>query len=133
MRIPKSHRNLIENPYRISLSSITADGQPFSAPAWCFLDEDGLLVVVSRLEVEFHIQQNQHLSLLAFDPVNPLRNMEIRGQAVILEINEQLDLFANLGSSKSATEDNFSAPIPDVEHQLCFRITPERIRVEGGS
>lgn len=136
MQIPQSHRDLFEGPYRICLSTVTANGQPYSTPAWCALEDDSLLVVVTGSEYETLLQGNSYFSLLAYDPRDPLRNMEIRGQTIKMENDgslEQLDRLTRIYTSKSTAEYFASRKAQDARCPICLRITPERIRVEGSS
>ncbi len=135
MQIPKSHRDLIEGPYYVCLSTVAVDGQTYSAPAWCLLEGGTLLIILAPgAKPESHIQRNTLVSLLVYDPRNPLRNMEIRGYATgLISDCEQLDQLAHLYSSKSAAECFYSQSIQDTRHPTCIRITPERLRVEGSS
>jgi hypothetical protein len=137
IQIPQSHRDLIEGPYNVCLSTVTPDGQPYSAPAWCLLDGEMLLVLVAPgVKTESHIQRNTHISLLVYDPGNPLCNMEIRGHASHLEQDipsEQLERVARLYNGRSAAEHTHARTAQCQWPSCCIRITPERIRVEGSS
>lgn len=135
IQIPLTHRDLIEGPYNVCLSTITLDGQPHSTPAWCLLEGETLLVIIAPgVKSESRIQRNTHVSLLAYDPRNPLRNMEIRGHVTELKIDcpsEQLEQLARLYSGESAAELLGTQTEQSMWPSLCLRITPDRIRVEG--
>lgn len=135
IQIPQTHRDLIEGPYDVCISIIKQDGQPYSTPAWCLLEDETLLVLLAPgLKPESHIQRNTPVSLLAYDPANPLRNIEIRGHVTELESDcpsEQLEQLTRLYSGESAVELLGTQTEQSMWPSLCLRITPDRIRVEG--
>jgi hypothetical protein len=137
IQIPQSHRDLVEGPYNACLSTVSADGRPYSAPAWCLLEgETPLVLFAPGAKPESLVQRNMPVSLLVYDPRNPLRNMEIRGHATYLESDcppEGLDRLTRLYSGRSAAEHTRPQTALHEWPSYCIRIIPERVRVEGGS
>jgi PPOX class probable F420-dependent enzyme len=81
--IPASHRDLVECPRVAALTTITRDGYPQSSVVWC--DYDGECVRVNTMRgfaKERNMRRNPVVTLLCFDPRQPLRYLEIRGRVV---------------------------------------------------
>src|SRR5689334_17207133 len=86
--IPRSHVDLIDGPYWAALTTVMPDGQPQTTPVWCNREGDCVLINTMRgFRKEKNMRANPKVSLLVYDPQNPLRNVEIRGTAV--EMSEE--------------------------------------------
>jgi PPOX class probable F420-dependent enzyme len=135
--IPESHLDLIDGPYVVVLSTLMPDGQPQTTPVWCSHEGDFIFInVMKGFRKEKNMRLNPHVSLLAYDPKNPLRNIEIRGQVVemtetgAIEHNDQLARLY-LGNPHATF---FGDAVP-AELQARFvpirvKIAPTHIRVE---
>ena len=78
--VPASHLDLIECPPVAALSTVTADGYPQTSVVWC--DWDGECVRVNTMRgfaKERNMRRNPRVTLLCYDPGQPLRYLEIRG------------------------------------------------------
>ena len=135
--IPESHRDLIDGPYVVALATVMPDGQPQTTPVWCNRQGDCVLInVMQGFRKEKNMRLNPRVSLLAYDPRNPLRNIEIRGCVVemtedgALEHNDQL---AQLYLGKPDAE-FFGDAVPAELHSqytpLRVKISPAHVRVE---
>ena len=82
-RIPPSHRDLAECPPVAALTTVTADGYPQTSVVWC--DFDGAYVRVNTMR-DFakarNMRRNPLVTLLCYDPRQPLRYLEIRGTVI---------------------------------------------------
>ncbi len=82
-RIPRSHIDLIEGPYWAALTTVMPDGQPQVTPVWCNRDGGYVLINTMRgFRKEKNMRANPHVTLLVYDPLNPSRNLEVRGRVV---------------------------------------------------
>lgn len=137
--IPESHADLIDGAYIVALSTLMPDGQPHTTPVWCNRRDGFIFInVMKGFRKEKNMRRNPRVSLLAFDPKDPLRNIEIRGCVVemteqgAVEHNDQLtQLYTGKANAKF-----FGDAVPA---ELQFKYTPVRvkimpmhIRVEGG-
>jgi PPOX class probable F420-dependent enzyme len=85
--IPESHQDLIDGPYNVVLTTIMPGGQPQVTPVWCNREGEFVLINTMRgFRKEKNMRQNPKVSLLAYDPANPLRHIEIRG--IVVEMTE---------------------------------------------
>jgi PPOX class probable F420-dependent enzyme len=81
--IPESHRDLVECPRVAALTTVMADGYPQTSVVWC--DFDGTFVRVNTMRgfaKERNMRRDPKVTLLCYDPRQPLRYLEIRGTVV---------------------------------------------------
>ena len=136
--IPESHRDLIDGPYNAALTTVMPDGQPQTTPVWC--NREGGFVLINTMKgfrKGKNMRANPKVALLAFDPANPLRHIEIRG--IVVEMVEEgaldhLDQLTRLYLGRP--EAKFFGDSVPTEHQATYKpvrvkIAPSRIRVEG--
>ena len=84
-RIPASHLDLVECPPVAALTTIMPDGYPQTTVVWC--DFDGLYVRVNTMrgfQKERNMRRDPRVTMLAWDPNQPLRSLEVRGQLVAM-------------------------------------------------
>lgn len=136
--IPSSHLDLIDGPYVAVLSTVMPDGTPQTTPVWCNREDEFILInVMKGFRKEKNMRRNPRVSLLAYDPKNPLRHIEICGRVVemteqgAVEHNDQL---ARLYLNKPKA--HFFGDAVPAELQFKYtpvrvKILPTRIRVEG--
>jgi PPOX class probable F420-dependent enzyme len=82
-QVPESHRDLVDAPFA-TLGTIDPDGRPHLSEVW-FLHED------DRFKISLHVtrqktanmRRNPAASLFVLDLQNPLRYVEVRGDAHI--------------------------------------------------
>ncbi|MGZ4212359.1 MAG: PPOX class F420-dependent oxidoreductase [Actinomycetota bacterium] len=82
-RIPASHRDLVECPPIAALTTVTSEGYPQTSVVWC--DFDGECVRVNTMRgfaKERNMRRDPRVTLLCYDPQQPLRYLEIRGSVV---------------------------------------------------
>ena len=86
--IPASHLDLIDGPYTVALSTVMPDGEPQTTPVWCNRKDDCIFInVMKGFRKEKNMRLNPRVSLLVYDPKDPLRNIEIRG--CVAEMTEE--------------------------------------------
>lgn len=81
--IPASHRDLVECPPVAALSTVMPDGTPQTSVVWC--DFDGTHVRVNTMRgflKERNMRRDPKVTLLCYDPRQPLRFLEVRGTVV---------------------------------------------------
>ncbi len=137
-QIPESHRDLIDGPYWAALTTLMPDGQPQTTPVWCNRDGDDVLInTMLGFRKEKNMRANPKVSLVVYDPQNPLHNVEIRGTVVeMTEVGavEHDDTLAQLYLNKADAHffgDAVPAELQSMYHPVKIRIAPSRVRVEG--
>ena len=138
VHIPESHRDLIDGGYCVALTTIMPDGQPQITPVWCNREGDSVLINTMRgFRKEKNMRCNPKVTLLAYDPKHPLRNIEIRG--IIVEMTEygaleHLNHLTQLYMHKSDARffgDCIPAELQATYFPVKVKIAPTHIRVEG--
>lgn len=135
-RIPESHRDLLEGPVNVVLTTVLPSGQPQSTPIWCNLDGDDVLINTMRgFRKEKNMRANPMVSLLAYRLKQPLRNIEVRGQVVEMTGEGALEHLNELNLLYTG-EPNFFGDSIDAElahkfEPVKIRIRPHKVRTEG--
>lgn len=136
-RIPETHRDLFGGGYYVALTTMMPDGQPQTTPVWCNCEGDFVLVNTMRgFQKEKNMRTNPKATLLAFDPKNPSRNIELRGMVVEMTEEgamEHLDQLTQLYMGRpNARFFGDSVPVELLEKHVPVKvkIAPMRIRVE---
>lgn len=137
-RIPQTHIDLLDGPYVAALSTLMPDGQPQVTPVWCNRHGDWVFInVMEGFRKEKNMRLNPRVSLLVYDPQNPLHNIEIRGRVVemteegAVEHNDELArLYLNKPDAKFFG-DAVPAELQARYTPVRIRIMPTHIRVEG--
>jgi PPOX class probable F420-dependent enzyme len=136
--IPDSHRDLLDGDACVALTTIMPDGQPQITPVWCNLDRDYVLINTMRgFRKEKNMRNNPKVTLLAYDPKQPLRHIEIRG--TIVEMTEEgalehLDQLTQLYMHNSDVRffgDCILAELQTRYIPVKVKIAPTHIRAEG--
>jgi len=87
-QIPASHRDLVECPPVVTLTTVMPDGYPQTSVVWC--DFDGECVRVNTMRgfaKERNLRRDPRVTLLCYDPGRALRYLEVRG--TVVEMTEQ--------------------------------------------
>lgn len=81
--IPEKYRDLLEGPIIVSLATILPDDRPQVTPVWCDL-HDGYIRVNTAKGRRKHrdMVERPHVTVMALDPENPFRYVEVRGRVV---------------------------------------------------
>lgn len=136
LTIPTPHQDLIEGPIVVTLVTLMPDGQPQATAVWLLYDGTHFLVVTGCDRQKYrNMRRNPLVTIMALDPKNSGRYVEIRGRVV--EIDEEgatpvLDKMAQLyeGTPKyygyvEPAEDEGKQPLA-----LC-KIRPTKIVTAG--
>jgi PPOX class probable F420-dependent enzyme len=136
--IPESHRDLIEGRFCVALTTVMPDGHPQTTPVWC--NREGGFILINTMQgfrKEKNMRLNPKVTLLAYDPANPLHNIEIRG--VVVEMIEEgavehLNTLTQLYMKKPDAQffgDSVSAELATTYRPVKVTIQPTRVRAEG--
>ncbi|MGE5140743.1 MAG: PPOX class F420-dependent oxidoreductase [Rudaea sp.] len=138
LQVPESHRDLIDKPYNAALTTVMPDGQMQITPVW--FNREGDLFLVNTMKgflKEKNMRANPRVTLLVYDPCNPLRNLEIRGTVAEMTENGALEHLDALTQRYMGKPDArfFGDSVP-AENQSRYTpvrvaISPTRIRAEG--
>ena len=95
IKIPESHRDLLDGAVVVSLVTLMPDGRPQASPVWASYDGEHVLIITSDIQQKMiNVQAQPYVTILAVDPDNAFRYLEIRG--VVDEItNEGVSEYIN--------------------------------------
>jgi PPOX class probable F420-dependent enzyme len=128
--IPPSHRDLVECPPVAVLTTVMPDGYPQTSVVWC--DFDGEYVRINTMRgfaKERNMRRDPRVTLLCYDPRQPLRYLEVRG--TVVEMTEEgaaqhLDALASkhAGRPMRYFGDAIPARFAETEIPVLCRIRP---------
>jgi PPOX class probable F420-dependent enzyme len=82
-RVPDSHRDLLDAPVA-TFATVGADGRPQLSAVWFLADGDSVrLSLNSARQKTKNITARSEATLFILDPANPMRYLELRGDASI--------------------------------------------------
>jgi PPOX class probable F420-dependent enzyme len=136
--LPESHQDLLDGGYCVALTTVMPDGQPQTTPVWCNREGDYVLINTMRgFRKEKNMRCNPKVTLLAYNPKQPLRHLEIRGTVVEMTEEgalEHLDQLTKLYLHRSDARffgDSVPARLQATYFPVKVKIAPTHIRVEG--
>ncbi|MGZ4388425.1 MAG: TIGR03618 family F420-dependent PPOX class oxidoreductase [Gaiellaceae bacterium] len=126
-RIPVS-----DCPPIAALTTLMPDGSPQTTPVWCNLDGEDVLVNTMRgFRKERNMRRDPRVTLLCYDPGEPLRSLEIRGRVVEATETGALAHLDELTRRYTGATPFFGACAPAelaaTETPVRFRIRPEAV------
>ena len=127
--IPETHIDLIDGPYVVALATIMPDGQPQTTPVWCNRKDEYIFInVMKGFRKEKNMRLNPRISLLVYDPKDPLRNIEIRGCVVEMSEDGAVEHNDELTQLYLGKQDArfFGDAVPA---ELRSRYTPVRVKI----
>lgn len=124
-RVPESMRDLLEGPVTVSLATLMADGSVQVQPVWCDYDGTHVLINTEKGRQKYlNLSKRRTATVLAVDPTNDERWVEIRGTVV-----EETERGAEEQVHKLAKiylgVDEY--PFPRSGARVIFRILPQRV------
>ncbi len=129
-QIPESHRDLFERPVVVTLVTIMPDGQPQATPVWCDFDGEHIRVNTARgRQKDKNMTARPRVTILAIDPDDPYRWIEVRGKVVEFNDAEGVNHINKL-SAEYRNEPDYYARNPDrrgKEQRVMIKIKPTRI------
>jgi PPOX class probable F420-dependent enzyme len=131
--IPGSHRDLVDCPPVAALTTLSREGDPQTSVVWC--DFDGECVRVNTMRgfaKERNMRRDPRVTLLCYDPREPLRYLEIRGLVVGMTEDgapEHLDALASRYAGRPVRYfgDAIPAGFAATEVPVLCRILPLRV------
>jgi PPOX class probable F420-dependent enzyme len=136
--LPASHLALIDGPYVAALTTLMPDGQPQTTPVWCNRAGDCVLINVMRgFQKERNMRRDPRVTLLVYDPRQPLHHLEIRGEVIEMTeagAIEHNDALAQLYLGRPEARffgDAVPAALAERYQPVRVTIAPTRVRVEG--
>jgi PPOX class probable F420-dependent enzyme len=132
--IPDSHRYLLDGPIIVAFGTMMPDGHPQITPVWCSYDGTHVIVNATAIRQKHrNILANPKVTIMAFDPENQFRFLEVRG--VVEEITaegggESMNELSLLYTGKPKRY-GIEAPPREVDERILYKIKPIRVNAIG--
>jgi len=131
-QIPESHYDLLNRPRVAALTTLMPDGQPQTTVVWCNFDGTCVLVNTMRgFQKEKNMRANPRVTLLCYDPCQPLRYLEIRGTLIEMTEEGALEHLDGLSELYTGRKPYFGECVPvefkEKETPVLCRILPTHI------
>jgi PPOX class probable F420-dependent enzyme len=130
--IPAAFLDLINGPPVAALTTVMPNGQPQTTVVWC--DFGGTFVRVNTMRgfrKEKNMRANPKVTLLCFDPRQPLRYLEIRGTVVEMTETGALQHLDHLSELYLGISPYFGQCVPaelqQTEIPVLCKIQPKRV------
>lgn len=130
--IPDEFLDLINCPRVAALTTVMPDGQPQTTVVWC--DFDGTYVRVNTMRgfrKEKNMRTNPRVTLLCFDPREPLRSLEVRGRVVEMTEAGAMEHLDGLSERYTGAKPYFGACVPaefkEMEIPVLCKILPVHV------
>jgi PPOX class probable F420-dependent enzyme len=134
IEIPESHRDLLNCPRVAALTTVMPDGQPQTTVVWCNFDGTHVLVnTMHGFQKEKNMRLNPRVTLLCYDPCEPLRSLEVRGRVVEMTEEGALEHLDGLSEMYTGRRPYFGGCVPaglaEKETPVLCKILPTHIVV----
>ena len=133
-KIPESYADLVNCPRVAALTTLMPDGMPQTTVVWC--DFDGTYVRVNTMRgfrKEKNMRLNPKVTILAYDPRQPLRFLEVRGTVVEMTEEGALEHLDRLSELYTGLTPYFGKCVPaefkEREVPVLCKILPTHITV----
>ena len=88
VKIPDSHVDLLTGPLVVTVATVMPDGQPQMTAVWCTFDGTHVLFSTTRgRQKEKNMGARPMATVMAIDPQNPFRYLEVRG--TVAEVTQE--------------------------------------------
>jgi PPOX class probable F420-dependent enzyme len=130
--VPPDFLDLADGPPVAALTTLLPDGRPQTTVVWC--DYDGEVARVSTMRgfrKEQNMRERPQVTLLCYDPRDPLRSLEIRGVVVAMTEVDALSHLDGLTRRYTGADRYFGGCVPAelqaTETPVLCRIRPLRV------
>jgi len=135
VKIPDGYKDLIEGPVCATVTTVFDDGQPQASVIWTKLEGDTIqFSVTTTRQKTKNMQKNPKVSVLAIDPQNPYRYIEVRGDVSISHENG-INLINELAKTYTGKDEYYGGVAPaeqkDTEERVIVTVNPTKVVARG--
>ena len=130
-KIPAEFHDLLKGPVYVSLATLMPDGQPQVNVMWCDYNDTHVLINTAKgRQKDKNMRARPQVTVLAVDPQNPFRWVEVRGKVV--EVTESgavdhIEAMAQTYAGKAYYGGLQPAEAKEKETRVLFKIEPTRV------
>lgn len=132
-KIPESHKDLLTEPVVVTLVTVMPNGQPQATPVWAHYDGSNIIINTARgRQKDRNLRERGKATILATDPKNPYRWLEVRGEVAEEDEASGLDVINMLAKKYRGTDEYYSganASRKGKETRVTYKIRPEHVNV----
>ncbi len=134
--IPDTHLDLLTGPYIQTLVTLMPGNHPQATPVWGGFEGDHLVFTTIRgRQKEKNLLRDPRVTILIFDPMHPLRYLEIRGEVVAMNEEggvDKINEFARIYTDSPTYYGGFApAERQQEEQRILVRVKPVKINTSG--
>jgi PPOX class probable F420-dependent enzyme len=120
--VPDGFEDLLTRPLVGDLATVRPDGDPSVTPMWYVWDGEFLRFThTTRRRKLSNIAHNPHVAFSVFDPANPYRYLQIRGNVESIEPDPTCSFYYEL--AKRYGHENPATP-PDAAERVVLAVRP---------
>jgi PPOX class probable F420-dependent enzyme len=135
--IPESHLDLLTGPVVVTLATVMPNGQPQATPVWCdYVDGYIRLNTAAGRRKDKNMSARPQVTVLAIDPQNPYRWLEVRGKIVDRTLEGAVDHIHSLSvlyRGKRYYGESAPAEREYQETRVIYRLQPEKVNTASGT
>jgi len=134
--VPDSHRDLLDGPVVVALTTLMPDNQPQSTPVWCLYDGQHVIVNTARgRQKDKNLSERHKATILAIDPQNPYRWIEVRAEVESMSEEDGEAVIDQMARLYRGAESYYGGVAPaelrGKETRVTVRLKPLRVLVGG--
>ena len=132
--IPDEYKDLLTGLVVVGLVTMMPDGQPQATPVWCTYDGEYVIVNTARgRQKDENMQRNPNVTVLAVDPQNPYRWLEVRGRVAANTEEGAVDVINHLSEIYTGNPDYYkrNPALRNQETRVTYKIAPESVNAGG--
>lgn len=121
--IPERYKDLLEGSVTVGFTTMLPNGQPQSTPVWC--DYDGTHVLINSAvgrRKDKNIRLNPKVTVLAIDPKDERRWVEIRGVVEVITEDGAVDHINKLSKLYRGVDEYFGNVAPESARTTMTRV-----------
>lgn len=123
--IPDALRDLLENPNYGALGTVRPDGTVQVNPMWFEFDGEHVLFTHTTTRQKYrNLQANPSMSFMVFDPDQPYRYIEVRGQLVDEVPDPEGAFYVRLGQRYGNAGQQ---PPPDRANRVILKMSVDKV------
>ncbi|GAB1420984.1 PPOX class F420-dependent oxidoreductase [Anaerolineales bacterium] len=130
IQIPDSHIELLTGPVVVGLVTIMEDGQPQASPVWVDYEDGYIYINTARGRVkDRNMSARPKVTVLAIDPTNPYRYLEVRGEVVGADESRGLEHINKMSKKYTGNADYYSRnpSAKGQETRVVYKIKPTHV------
>lgn len=128
--IPDSHRDLLVRPIVVSLATLMPDNQPQVNPVWADVVENQVRINTAKGRTKYNnLAERPMVTVLAVDPDNSQRYLEIRGQVASMSEADGDEVIDKLAKDYMGVD--VYPYHNDAETRVTILINPSRVMAAG--